>query len=117
LQEFAIDARRTLIHNHQVRIKAEDGLFDDRPASGFDRFGAGAKNPPLATLWINPVQTWQLYVINAFGDSEGVNHLRSGYKQDRRLRILVHQLLSQQESPSYVVEPDGVVRVEKDFRC
>jgi len=45
-----------------------------------------------------------------------MNHLRAGYQQHGRFRILLDDFLSQQQRAANIAESKRVVRVEKNSR-
>ncbi len=114
-EQFVIDTRRALVHDHQVGLEAKDGIIEHCLAS-FAHFVC----PMVQKAWliffgIHPIETGQLDVINTGGDAKGVNHWRAGDDEDGCVGKFFAQCSGQEQCAANVAQAKGIVRIEQDF--
>ena len=114
-QKLAIDSGCSFIDNHQIGIEAKDRFLQDRFACLLYFFGAVGEIARRILFGCKPVHARKLDVINAFGNSKGMNHRRSCNDQDGSSWILCNEFLRKEQCPADVPHPERIVRIEHDL--
>ena len=115
LHEFAIYAACALVHDHQVRRKAEHRLLQHGRAYLRDFVGPRRHESRLIVIGCHPIKAWELDVVETFGNSKIVDHRRTGHDENGGIGTLLLEGAGERQRSADVAEPESVVRVEEDL--